>query len=178
MDLNVIGHHGTDKGSGHIILKTKIFNVSKKVGLWLGDGIYFFENKKSMAHEWCKSDGFKKNYKEYCIIETNIKVDNNEVLNLDDKEGQEIFHLQREGLVKRLSKTQYGVKTTTQFLDGEIINDICSIIPYKVVRQRMFVQLTKDRIMKVQSRVPNCGVLNVRDANCVKNPTLIEEGVL
>lgn len=178
MVYSLTGHHGTNKTSAYIIHETKNFIISKNEELWLGDGAYFFENNKKMAWNWSKAEGHKKGYKEYGIIEANIEADENTVLNLDTDFGQDFFHLQREAFMERLGKARFSVKAKKKFFDGEVINDMCTIVPYKIVCQKMFVQLVRDRRIKVLSRVPNCRVISVRDNQCIKTPIICEEGVL
>lgn len=177
MSFNLVAHHGTDKGSAENIVETE-FNVSRHDELWLGDGAYFFDNNKKMAFEWCKAEGFKKRYSEYAIIQADIEAEENEVLDLDTKFGEEFFHMQREQLIERIKKTRFGADVSKKFFDNRVINDMCEVIPYRVVCHRTFVQLSRDRRMKLLSRVPNCRIVSVRDTTCIRNPLICQEGVL
>ena len=48
MLYQTIGHHGTTKVNGYKILDSK-FEVSRRDNLWLGDGVYFFDEDAEMA---------------------------------------------------------------------------------------------------------------------------------
>lgn len=172
-------HHGTSRESGHAIVSDGVFWISRKESLWLGDGAYFFKDNKKIAKEWCISEGYKNGYEEYTIIEAHINVSNeDDVFDLNEPDCRDIFHAHREIVKEQFKKRKLGAKGKTDFFDGQIINDICLVIDFKVVIQDMFVQLSRDRIIKVLSRVPNCTIISVRDPDYIEAPQIIEEGVL
>ncbi|KAB2332938.1 hypothetical protein [Bacillus mesophilum] len=172
-------HHGTSKEAGTAIVCSGEFLISTRPLLWLGDGAYFFNNDKKIAKEWCISEGYKKSYVEYTIIEARININTDEeMLDLNKPDNRKMFHAHREIVRDQFKKRRIGVKGKTDFFDGQIINDLCKVAEYKVVMQDMFIQLSKDRILKTLSRVPNCTVISVRDTNYIEAPKIVEEGVL
>jgi len=79
----MIVHYGTDKESGYDILKPdsqfELSRVGKDKNLWLGDGVYFFEDNEKMALEWCKAEGYSRGYNEYLIIVSTLRSKDSEV---------------------------------------------------------------------------------------------------
>ncbi len=178
MIYRTTGHHGTDKQSGYSILDSN-FNVSQKSTLWLGEGVYFFENDPKMALAWCEVEGYRRKYNEYVILISDIRVKENELLDLDNPQGQKLFHGHRDIVMERLNRAHFSVGTRNrESLDGKLINEICSFLPYKVIRLTCFVAKAKDRIRREYSSVPNCIMICVRDVEHIISTDLFEEGVL
>lgn len=173
------GYHGTSKASGYLI-KAKGFSISRGDDHWLGDGAYFFEDDESMAFEWCKAESYKKKYKEYVIIESDIRVAIKNVFDLSEPKNFKFFHSYRDMLLEKIKKGTYSVKVKNKHvLDGAVINEICSIIPYKLVMTKVFVQIKRDRISRDYSRIPNCIIICVKEIDsCIKSTTIHKEGVL
>lgn len=179
----MIGHHGTDRVSGHEIIKQdsqfEISRMDKRRELWLGDGVYFFLNNEKMALEWCKAESYKKKNKEYAIIVSRIKARVTEIFDLDSPDGYELFHGHRDIVLERLGKANFSISTPTpDTRDGSLINELCTLFPFKVVKLTCFVARVKERIMKLYSRIPNCTMISVRDQECILDRNLQKEGVL
>ena len=51
--MYLYGYHGTDATRAQSIL-AKNFQSSVRAGLWLGDGIYFFQDAQEHANDWAK----------------------------------------------------------------------------------------------------------------------------
>ncbi|MHB1682819.1 MAG: hypothetical protein ACYCYO_08345 [Bacilli bacterium] len=179
MDYVAIGHHGTDRQNGALIAKTG-FTASRGDEKWLGDGAYFFEDNIELALEWCKAEGHKRGYTEYVIIEASIRARREDLLDLEDKSGAELFHGHRKILCDRIGKSGFSVKVRNRtVLDGKVINELCSFFPYKVVRAKTFVKLAKDRMRRVDSHIPNCVIISVRDvSSCIQTLNIHKEGIL
>lgn len=95
---NKIGYHGTKIENALNIVKSQIFefNPDDNNKLLLGAGVYFYYNRLD-AIEWNIKDYRDKNnynfptYKDlldcYAIVETNLAINESNILNLDDREG-------------------------------------------------------------------------------------------
>jgi len=81
--------------------------------------------------------------------------------------------------VDRIKRANFSVSTNSpDTRDGNIINDLCSFIPYKIVKLTCFVKRAKDRILRLNSRIPNCTMLAVRDTKCIISKDIQREGVI
>lgn len=178
MTYEAIVHHGTDKRSAELIKEAQ-FNLSVGDRHWLGDGVYYFENNPKMAYEWSKAEGYKRKYNEYSILESNLVVEFADLLNLDEPEDAELFHQHRELLVQRIKEASFSVRSRNQkVLDGKVLNDLCSLVPFKVIRSSLFIKMVNDRICCIDSRISNCKVVAVRDLRCIGLTRIVEEGYL
>lgn len=178
--FQLTAHHGTERSIAYKIQREQHFLTSEGDQKWLGDGAYFFENNPEMAREWSEAEGYKKRYSHYGIVEAQIETEVTSLLDLDTPMGREEFHMARLLFTKKLEKESLGIRIpNSRIFDGKIINDLCCAVSYRVVVQSMFVQLSKDRKLKVQSRVPNCRVISVREPEtCIKSPRVIKGGLL
>lgn len=95
---NKTGYHGTKIENALNIVKSQIFefNPDDNNELLLGAGVYFYYNRLD-AIEWNIKNYRDKNnynfptYKDlldcYAIVETNLEINESNILNLDDREG-------------------------------------------------------------------------------------------
>lgn len=171
------GYHGTSLKNANLIIAT-CYNQSKGNDYWLGDGVYFFNSEK-MALEWCRSEAYKKKWETYAILLNKLSAGQNEILDLSNPDDIEFFHEYRDLLIEKIKKGEYSVKTRNKYdLDGSIFNELCSIIPYKMIVLSTFVKISRDRKYRYFSRVPNCIIFCVKDNTCINMPPeLVRKGV-
>ena len=170
--LEIIGYHGTSIDSAIKIIKSnyKQFCGDKE---WLGDGVYFFINGISskpdeQAIEWAIAEAWdneKKEYvyKRYCVIKTEIKVKEENLLDLTKEEGVEILNYlidSYENVIKR-------GKRTIKYAEGLIINLARreGILPIDVVKGNFYIKFTKERIKNINLRTHNCSICAVFEPN-------------
>lgn len=96
----MFGYHATKKESAASILE-KGFVLKRRENHWLGQGIYFFENKVD-AETWAKGTYYIKG--DSCIIKCMIEARESEYLNLDSPENVEALTEYTENVKAVLSK--------------------------------------------------------------------------
>ncbi len=64
--------------------------------------------------------------------------------------------------------------------DGNVLNELCSLPMFEidVITLRCFVRKVKDRMRKVNSNVPNCEIICIRNLDCIRATRLKDEGDL
>lgn len=77
----ITGYHGTTRDNAEHILSTRKFYLSKGEEEWLGSGIYFYPNLND-AYDWRESE---------VILHAVIKIKEDEYLDLDTKDGKEVY---------------------------------------------------------------------------------------
>lgn len=77
------GYHGTTVENASKIIKTKKFLISNGDTEWLGKGIYFYPDIND-AYNWRECE---------TILHTVIKVNEDEYLDIDTKEGKDIYNI-------------------------------------------------------------------------------------
>lgn len=175
MNYSCIGFHGTLLESAISIIQSQ-YNISQGKGTYLGDGVYFFENKHRMATEFIVS---KHEDGKYAVLGSKITAKRDNILDLASEDDQEFFHAHRERLLKALLETNTSVFVPPdKNVDGFIINDLCKQFPQiQVVRRRSFSRTYRDVVLGKSSSTPNVCVVCVRDVeNCIRETRLVEEG--
>ena len=184
MVLSIEGHHGTSVESATKIL-TSNYELSIGDDEWLGDGVYFFINGVSsktsdLAQKWAISqswDNDKKllKYNEYCVIQSNIEVEESEFLDLTIEDGVEIL----EYLVDRYKEKINSFGKKIRFIDGLILNLARGegILPLEVVKGNFYIKFAKERIERINLRTNNCTICTVYNPskNIVSN-SIIKTG--
>lgn len=171
-NINILVHHGTSNDGERGIIKKKEFKSSIKDNEWLGHGVYFFNNKNSIENGklWAKH---VKKFSYYSIIEAELNVNKDKILDLDDEEWQEFFHEFREAQLKIYKSKKINLKDEFNNpikLDCKLINDLVKKAGFDLVKQRRYIELRKrNKDILVNSNVPNCSIL------CVKNPNIIDK---
>ena len=168
MILSFDGHHGTSLASAKSILASK-YELSKGDNEWLGDGVYFFvkgvstktselAEKWAIAHSW---DNDKKilRYKEYCILQSHIQVDESALLDLTVEDGVEILSY----LVDRYKEKIDSIGKKIKFQDGLLLNLARGegILPLEVVKGNFYIKFAKERIEGINLRTSNCTICTV-----------------
>ncbi len=175
--ITEIGYHGTSQESAEAIISS-CYNQSRGTDHWLGDGIYFFSSEE-MAVEWCRSEGYKHKWEAYAVLLNQLKVKQKEILDLRNPDGAELFHSYRSFIIEKIKKGEFSVKARNKDdLDGSILNELCSVLPYKMLVLSTFVKISRERKYRYFSRVPNCIIFCVRDNTCIiMPPRVVREGV-
>ncbi|MFZ3173000.1 MAG: hypothetical protein WA118_13605 [Carboxydocellales bacterium] len=119
MELDFIGHHGTDSATAKTIVQSNYFTFSHGEDEWLGYGIYFFNRSPFYAQWWAKD--YKK-YDPYSIIEVEIKVHKDNILDLTLPEGLDVL----EKCYSKLAARKRSAKSfaSTVINDKIVINYI------------------------------------------------------
>ncbi|TAD99666.1 MAG: hypothetical protein EAZ97_08140 [Bacteroidetes bacterium] len=188
--VKIVAYHGTaTKNEQSIIENGFSLSTGTENEGWLGDGVYFFcegvppepfvsAKKWAIVEAWDNKNYVYK-YSDYSILEAIISVEPNYFLDLTTKDGLEIFNYLRDKYVENTRKAKRKL-ISGDYKDGHIINDAVEneISPdFKVVRGNFYIKLTKEeRIYNLQFRTPNCTILAVRDANCIKDIAIFEQG--
>lgn len=184
MILSFVGHHGTSIESATMILNSN-YELSKGDDEWLGDGVYFFisgvssktvelAKKWAIAQSWDSSKKALK-YREYCIIQSSIKVDESKFLDLTIEDGVEIL----EYLVVRYKEKIESIGKKMRFLDGLLLNLARGegFLPLEVVKGNFYIKFAKERIERINLRTSNCTICTVYNPskNIVSN-SIIKTG--
>ena len=177
-------YHGTGLESAQTICKTS-FNKSEGENQWLGDGVYFFvdgiSDPKENASKWAVVNAWdkkahKNKYDKYGVLLANIDVNDDDVFDMRREEIARFFNEYRNEFNKKIIEAG---RSYEKFEDANILNEMreFKIHPLKVVVAAMYVKLTKDeRILKIESRLPNTTICSVNDENCIKNARIVKTG--
>jgi len=123
----IIGHHGTTKSAGTIIVKKKSFNMSISEKEWLGVGVYFFEDDCEQAVDFCCR---ARKYEEWIVLKCEIETDN--LLNLIDKKTYKLFTKFAEKLKGSYLNLKDG--SPRELMNSVILNTMYILNPYDVVK--------------------------------------------
>lgn len=182
--IEIEGFHGTSFAAANEIIKSN-YESSKGDKEWLGDGVYFFlkginENPRDQAKKWAIAQSWdkktgKNKYKRFCVIKSNIKVDEDNFLDLTNSEGVEVL----EYLVKTFEDKLKKINRKLEFIDGLVINLARNegILEIDVVRGNFYIKFAEERIKRINLRTNNCTICSVN--NPIKNivaSTILEIG--
>jgi hypothetical protein len=184
MLLQFNGFHGTSTSAAKQIVSS---NYEASVGddEWLGNGVYFFVNgisskpeeqakKWSIAEAWDKDKQVYK-YKNYCVINSVIEVDEENFIDLTKEEGVEILTYLAECFEKKLKK----IGKRFNPVDGLLINLAREegILPIDVVKGNFYIKFAKERIKRITLRTSNCTICTVYEpSKNITNSNIIEIG--
>lgn len=184
MVINLEGYHGTSESSAKSIMGSN-YSLSYGDREWLGDGAYFFtrginNNPDIQAKDWAIAQAWnnqlrKNTYNRYCVIRSEIKVDENSFLDLTISDGIEIL----EYLIKKFEDHFKKVNKKLKYLDGAVINFAREqkILPIDVVKGSFYVKFSKQRILGLTRRTPNCTMCAVYSTqDCITSKTIIMTG--
>ena len=156
MNFSFEGHHGTSVESAKEILASN-YELSKGDGEWLGDGVYFFINGVSsktvdLAENWAVAQSWDNKikalkYKEFCVIQSKIEVDESEFLDLTIEDGIEVLQY----LVNRYKEKIDSIQKKMSFLEGFLLNLARGegILPLEVVKGNFYIKFAKERIENI-----------------------------
>jgi hypothetical protein len=168
----IIGYHGTSVDSAVEIIKSN-YKQSCENKEWLGDGIYFFINGISskpdeQAKEWAIAQAWDNNKKEYiynsfCVIKTDIQVEEENLLDLTKEEGVEVLNYLIDSYEHVIKSENRKVK----YAEGLIINLARGegILPIDVVKGNFYIKFAKERIKNINLRTNNCTICAVYEPN-------------
>jgi hypothetical protein len=195
--IKLTAYHSTATKNVRSILKDGFkLSTGKQHDRWLGDGAYFFiegvqvkpDELVAIAEKWAIVGAWdnelrKNTYNQYSILEVEVRVSEDNFLDLTTPDGLAVFNYLRDKYVQTLQKANIRL-TSGDFKDGHIINDavlsgILSPIEIDAVKGNFFIQLSKaERVHNSQFRTPNCTILAVRRLDCIQNVTVVKSGVL
>lgn len=106
-------YHGTDEGSSIAITADgfKIFSDNRD-DHWLGNGVYFFREDEKQALIWAENkvrNNEELNGKASVVIRSYIAVNNNNYLNMDSRDGLDIFEEHLKQKEKEMKKSGYQI---------------------------------------------------------------------
>lgn len=184
MLLQFNGFHGTSVSAAKQIVSS---NYEASIGddEWLGNGVYFFVNgisskpeeqakKWSIAEAWDKDKKVYK-YKNYCVINSVIEVEEENFIDLTKEEGVEILTYLAECFEKKLKK----IGKRFNPVDGLLINLAREegILPIDVVKGNFYIKFAKERIKRITLRTSNCTICTVYEpSKNITNSNIIEIG--
>lgn len=182
--VSFLGCHGTSLSAGKNIVKTN-FEISKNLDEWLGDGAYFFveginNNIDLLATKWANCQAWDNSnksylYNEYCVIKSEIQVEDDFLLDLTKQEGLEVFEYIVDKFIDRISSLNKKLK----FLDGMLINLARDekMLRIDVVKGNFYIKFTKERVYRIHLRTNNCTICSVFDVdNTIVSKSIIKTG--
>ncbi len=184
MLLQFNGYHGTSLDAAKKIVGA---NYESSIGddEWLGNGVYFFTKgisskpeeqakKWAIAQSWDNERRIYK-YKEYCVIDSLIEVDEDNFLDLTKEEGVEVLSYLTECFENKISKLKRSLKA----IDGLLINLAREegILPIDAVKGNFYIKFAKERIKNITLRTSNCTVCTVFEpTKNITNSNILEIG--
>ncbi len=168
MNLSFEGHHGTSSTSAKEIL---LSNYKLSIGHqeWLGNGVYFFvpgisTKTLELAEKWAVAqawDNLNKVflYRDYCVLQSRIEVDDSAFLDLTVEDGVEILSY----LVDRYTEKINTIGRKMMFLDGLLLNLAREegILPLEVVKGNFYIKFARERVERINLRINNCTICAV-----------------
>lgn len=157
----LLGYHGTSAAKGDAIVRDKVFCPSLGDHQWLGDGVYFFEDYEE-AQRWGNR---VRKYPQPVVIEALIvseKIfDLTRIKDLDKYNGFIARLVEKLGINQRKEFKE-------QFEDGYILNTLCRLEPYDVIRA-----VFKSHLALKCLREHDSSIIPVQIQLCVRNCTVI-----
>jgi hypothetical protein len=184
MLLQFNGFHGTSVSAAKQIVSS---NYESSIGddEWLGNGVYFFvsgisSKPEEQAKKWAIAEAWDKDkqvykYKNYCVINSVIEVEEDNFIDLTKEEGVEILTYLAECFEKKLNKISKRFKA----VDGLLINLAREegILPIDVVKGNFYIKFAKERIKRITLRTSNCTICTVYEpTKNITNSNIIEIG--
>lgn len=164
------GFHGCDADSVPSI-KADNFKCSLGDDHWLGEGVYFFtagfSDPNEDAQQWAIAQSWEnqtrtRRYVKFSVLKAEITPAN--PLDMTKDLGKAKVNLAREALAKRM-KPQKG------YDDNAIVRWLATQFAFDVLVQDFYIQMTRERRLRIRSRFPNVRVI------CVRNPdSAIDKG--
>lgn len=143
----------------------------KKVG-WLGTGIYFFEDNKSMAENFA----LRMFGKEIGVLKCEIDVPDAQVFDVTNPLGEsnKRFHAYRKELIKEAVNKKLNITARDkQEFDGKVFNMLCIRYKYKLVRNYTYTYQEEDKRDSMFSRVANGIELCVREKDFITQKEIV-----
>lgn len=174
--------HGTSKSKAERIKKTREFIPSKGPDCYLGDGVYFFEEAKSLAERWarkqCSGQGIG-------IIVAEIQL--GKCLNLLNADHRNLIKLTYEKIrleilrqaISRTPRSFNGIRfpeTPEGINDAIVINFYASKIDPTIETVRSYFTWGKEKIFKGSRIYEWHGVICVRKRENILNFRMVYGG--
>jgi len=177
------GYHGTDNSNVNSI-KNNNFKKREDNNHWLGNGLYFFidgvgESPDINAEKWAIAESWNNQlhcytYNVYSVLSCDIMLNKGNILNLTQVSGLNLFNKFREKLINETDmhelKTDYS-NYRSDFKLLELLKDKFNI---NIVIVHVYIKFAKQRIVRLNSRIPNCTILSVSN-NTIIDKTSIKE---
>lgn len=181
---NIIGFHGTSTDSAKEILKSN-YELSIGDNHWVGNGVYFFiegisSKPDEQSKKWAKTQSWDKKtkklkYKFYCIIKSEISVNEENLLDLTKEDGVEIlsylFRKYEDKINKLGKKVEYYDGLLINLARGEGLLDI------QVVKGNFYIKFAEERIRGINLRTANCTICTVFEPRInIRNSIIVSTG--
>jgi len=177
--FQIIGYHVNDKERCYKFIEEREYLISSKDKHWLGDGMYFWDNKSS-AKYWLKEKRRKESNKEHIAISANISIHEENLLDVSDEETENILELLWNEFCKKTdcSKSKpLGIKINNlisyfeELREIKVIRGIGDYDKYTAIgEKRRFVNPYKNIKPKIRGRLRV--IYCVRDFNLVSNRSI------
>ena len=173
--ITIKGYHGTDSNSCRKILHSN-YKISEGDEHWLGDGVYFFvegistssERTIKLAEKWAIVQSWDNVYKEhkytdYVVMESQIRVDDENFLDLTKEEGVEILFYLAKSFQNTIKNSYKKKNKKLLFFDGLLINLARKymIFSFEVIKGNFNIKFKEERINKINLRTNNCTICTV-----------------
>jgi hypothetical protein len=180
------GHHGTSFESSKSIIESN-YELSVGDEEWLGDGVYFFvlgvsSKLTELAEKWAIAQSWdnklkRYKYKNYCVLKSEISVDEDNFLDLTTEEGIEVL----DYFIKRFEQKLQTIGRNLNFIDGFLINLARNedVLPIEVAKGNFYIKFAEERVNRINLRTSNCSICAVYNPrkNVLKT-TVVQNGVI
>lgn len=178
------GYHGTNKKNFDKIDTPKKFKHNKLPND-LGNGIYFFINRKETVEEAIINaelylKRWKPNYRDKIIVEVLINLYKEKILDLDDGNNQEIFNLFIEENEENIYNEIQSLDSSNSFnrgqMDGLILEMMIKYfdLNLQAIIKETYTQFDESKIRK-RSNIPNGREMCLKDYNAIKSKCICEK---
>lgn len=171
-NLTMTGYHGCNADNVPSI-KAENFKCSRGKHHWLGEGAYFFtvgfSNPAIDAQKWAIAESWddetqSRSYDKFSVLKAEISPTN--PLDMSQDLGKAKVNHARSEIAKRLKPKQ-------AYDDNAIIQWLTKHFGFDVLVQDFYIKMTRERILKIESKFPNVRVICVRDPHSAIDKTSI-----
>ncbi|MGX0511227.1 glutaredoxin-related protein [Staphylococcus hominis] len=185
--INLKGYHGTDKSHYDNLENERIFST-KKLPSDLGNGLYLFIDRVNMVGEAIENakkylNRWKKDYKERIIAQIDVEFNEDNLLDLDDRENQNVFNSfvedNEETIYNELDKLINNNTKNRGNIDGLVIEIMIREYNLEVdaIMRETYTQFDTTKKRK-RSNIPNGKELCLRNNDIIKRKCIFEEYVI
>ncbi len=180
--IKIEAYHGTDLNNKEGIIENN-FDLSYGDQDWLGDGVYFFVEGWSTpieaAKKWVVSRSWDNDLKKYnkylsfCILKTDIEIEDKFLLDLTTDEGKILFNLIRDQFIEKIKEA--GKRMSHKFKDGYVINAARKFgMNIEAVKGDFYIRTTDENAYNINFRIPNHTILAVSNIDCINKKSITE----
>lgn len=172
--LVLVGKHGTDLENVESILQQN-FKPSRSERDWIGNGVYFFidgiGDPAEHAAQWARSQSFagyrqQRHYEQYAVVSALVKL--RRYLDLRKSTHVEAFSVIRTELNNRLKRAelynQQGYPQSGYYNDCRVCNYLLMQKKLCAIVKNDYIKHEDERRRQINSNIPNCTIMCVRDA--------------